>query len=67
MVPAPGNGELPFPSKLPDKFEELRNYLPKYEDFGFKKHEIRDKDERAALDFIGGEDAGLKRLDEYLW
>ena len=41
--------------------------MPKYEDFGFKKDEIKDKDDRAALDFVGGEDAGMARLKDYLW
>ena len=26
-----------------------------------------EKDKRACIDFVGGEDAGLKRLDDYVW
>ena len=58
---APGHGSLP----LPDGFKEHLEYLPKYEEFGFEKE--MEKDERAALDFKGGETEGLKRLMDYMW
>lgn len=40
-------------------------YMPEYEEFGFKK--VPEKDERAVLEFKGGETEGLKRLEDYLW
>lgn len=58
---APVHGSLP----LPDGFKEHLDYMPTYEEFGF--NEIMEKDERAALDFKGGESEGLKRLMDYLW
>ena len=37
-------------------------------DFGFSKQEVLAKeDPRACYNFVGGEDAGLKRLEEYLF
>ena len=38
--------------------------IPTIEDFG---HPSIEKDERGVLDFEGGETAGLKRLNHYLW
>lgn len=58
---APGHGSLP----LPEGFKEHLDYMPTYEEFGFEKH--MEKDERAALDFKGGETEGIKRLMDYLW
>ncbi len=57
----------PFPSPLkmpplPPGMEP--GELPKLEDFG---HEPFETDERAALNFRGGETAGLQRLHYYLW
>ena len=58
---APGHGSLP----LPEGFKEHLDYMPTYEEFGFEKH--IEKDERAALDFKGGETEGIKRLMDYMW
>ena len=60
-VRPPTKSSLP----LPGGFEEHMKYMPKYEEFGFEK--VMEKDERAALDFKGGETEGLKRLEDYLW
>ena len=41
--------------------------MPNLEDFGFSKEQITKKwDSRACYKFIGGEETGLKRLDEYV-
>ena len=37
--------------------------MPKLEDFGFKDYK---KDERSVLEFVGGEDAALDRLKNYM-
>jgi deoxyribodipyrimidine photo-lyase len=43
-------------------------FMPTLDDFEFSKEEIeKPKDNRACLDFIGGEDAGIERVNDYLW
>lgn len=56
---------LPSPSKMPPLSLRLdAGALPSLEDFG---HEDFELDYRSALDFRGGETAGLERLHYYLW
>lgn len=56
---------LPSPAELKPLSIKLRvGEIPTIEDFGHPPYE---KDERAALDFVGGESAGLERLMYYLW
>ena len=69
-VPAPKDGELPFPAdeSLSEEAKIARDYMPGYDVFGFKAkdHIVRDL-ERSSLDFLGGEEEGMKRLHHYLW
>jgi deoxyribodipyrimidine photo-lyase len=52
----------PTPASSSD--EILPGSLPETDSFGVSASE---SDDRAALDFVGGESAGLARLDEYVW
>ena len=37
-------------------------------DFGFTKADVEaPKDKRECYDFVGGEDAAMKRVKEYIW
>lgn len=41
--------------------------MPTLRDFGFSKAEIeKPKDKRACFNFVGGEEAAVKRLDDYV-
>jgi hypothetical protein len=41
--------------------------MPELLDFGFEKEEImKEKDKRACYNFIGGENKGLERMNEYI-
>jgi deoxyribodipyrimidine photo-lyase len=63
LLPTPGKKELPF-MKQKNTWKDI----PKLADFGFSKEEISKKpDSRACYDFHGGEDAGLKRIEEYIF
>ena len=67
LVPTPKKNELPFPSKPSKIIQGASKFMPTLKDFGFTKEEIETpKDKRACYDFIGGEDAGLKRCEEYI-
>lgn len=67
LLPTPVKGELPAPAKLADHEAQASKFEPKLEDFGFTKEEIsKGKDKRACYDFIGGEEHGLKRLEEWV-
>lgn len=64
-VRLPANNEMPLPMDLS---KDHLLYLPKPSEFGFKQSDFIKRDsERACLNFIGGETAGLERLNEYLW
>ncbi len=57
------------PLEVPDNFNYWTTKvevgeMPTLEDLGYESFEA---DERAVLDFKGGESAGLARLEEYLW
>ena len=58
---------MPIPERLDETISEGVKYLPTFDEFGFKEEEFIDADDRAALPFIGGEDAGLARLKDYIW
>jgi len=47
--------------------DEAFEYVPKLTDFGFMEEEIPKHDKRSCYQFVGGEDRGLKRLNEYLF
>ena len=66
-MPTPQPNDLPFPSSLDETMKPLLEYMPQLEDFGFEKEEIEHSfDERACLKFVGGEDQGFKRLNDYI-
>ena len=47
--------------------KESSAFFPTLKDFGFSKEDIeKPKDKRACYDFVGGEDAAVKRLNEYI-
>lgn len=53
------------PEKLPPFPDEFRNDVKfSLDDFGLTEPI---KDERAVMNFIGGEDEGLKRLNKFIW
>jgi len=69
MVREPKKGDLP-PIEAESKSElidEAFEYVPKLSDFGFKEEETPKYDKRSVYEFIGGEDRGLKRLNEYIF
>lgn len=56
---------LPIPNSMPALPEDVEiGDMPDYENFG---HQPFTQDSRAALQFKGGEAAGLERLRYYLW
>lgn len=56
---------LPVPSSLPVfDFDLDIGTLPTLEELGHQPFEV---DERAPMHYVGGETAGLNRLNEYLW
>ncbi len=56
---------LPVPSSLPVfDFDLDIGTLPTLEELGHQPFEV---DERAPIHYVGGETAGLNRLNEYLW
>eukprot|EP00352_Strombidinopsis_acuminata_P006678 CAMPEP_0176356872 /NCGR_PEP_ID=MMETSP0126-20121128/14341_1 /TAXON_ID=141414 ORGANISM="Strombidinopsis acuminatum, Strain SPMC142" /NCGR_SAMPLE_ID=MMETSP0126 /ASSEMBLY_ACC=CAM_ASM_000229 /LENGTH=168 /DNA_ID=CAMNT_0017710181 /DNA_START=382 /DNA_END=885 /DNA_ORIENTATION=- len=69
MLPNPKKGDLPpMPKKVITNSElisEALEYEPKMTDFGFKEEETPEHDKRSSCEFVGGEDRGLKRLNEY--
>lgn len=68
LLESPGKDELPMPAKLSDFEQKASKFMPKLEDFGFTKEEIERKvDERTCYKFDGSEEAGLKRLEEYVF
>jgi len=40
--------------------------MPDLKEFGFNDDYIK-KDPRSSLQFIGGENEGMKRLNDYIW
>jgi len=62
LVATPKKGDLVFPEN--DALKNSRNYMPTLKDLGF---ETPVHDNRSVLKFIGGESAGLKRIDEYIY
>jgi hypothetical protein len=68
LIPTPILGELPKSDKMTKTEGDASNFVPNLEDFGFTKEEIAKKwDKRSCYKFIGGEDSGLKRMDEYIY
>ena len=68
LLPTPLAGELPLPDYKTKDEVAASKFEPKLEDFGFTSEEIAKKwDTRSCYKFIGGEDNGLKRLDEYIF
>ncbi len=68
LLPTPKLGSLPFLEESTPLIEETSTSLPNLEDFGFLRSEIENsKDARASLDFIGGEEAALNRLQDYMY
>ena len=60
-------GDLPFCSIPTDMIEEGTIYFPKLEEFGFTKAEVtKSQDKRRIYPFHGGEEYGLKRMQEYI-
>ena len=72
LLPTPEKGSLPFIdlAKASDVEKTHLAFMPSIEkDFGFDKAEVEANskhDKRGCYEFIGGEDAGLKRLQEYI-
>ena len=72
LLPTPEKGSLPFIdlSKASNVEKTHLAFMPSIEkDFGFDKAEVEansNRDKRGCYEFIGGEDAGLKRLQEYI-
>lgn len=72
LLPSPKKGELPMVDNhiLSKTEKNALVYMPSIEkDFGFSKQELEEfakRDERGCYNFVGGEDAGLKRCDEYI-
>jgi deoxyribodipyrimidine photo-lyase len=68
LLPTPKSGDLPFLSKPCDIVKQGVNHMPTLADFGFSKEEISSfgNDKRACYKFVGGEDQGLKRIEEYI-
>lgn len=68
----PEAGSLPFMnmSNAQDFEQEAATFLPDLEsDLGFTEEEVKEtsvQDKRICYKFVGGEEAGLKRLDEYV-
>ena len=57
---------LPTPDQIPSSFDDLEmGQLPSIEKL--TDGQIADIDDRAAFHFPGGEDQGLKRLNDYIW
>mmetsp|Transcript_7085 Transcript_7085/g.5044 ORF Transcript_7085/g.5044 Transcript_7085/m.5044 type:complete len:113 (-) Transcript_7085:759-1097(-) len=69
MVPTPEKGDLPPMEAVTNSkvVEEAMQYEPKLTDFGFSADEKPTHDKRSCYKFIGGEEAGLKRLNEYIF
>ncbi len=65
-MPTPQKDELPG-IKTPTKTEiDAMKFVPDLiKDFGFTQIPVEDK--RACLQFTGGEEHGLKRLEDYLF
>lgn len=72
VLPSPDKGTLPSISAktVTDVEKKALSFLPSLDkDFGFSKEELKEfeeKDKRACYNFVGGEDAGLKRSNEYI-
>eukprot|EP00347_Sterkiella_histriomuscorum_P007375 403349181 len=68
LFPNPKNGDLPFIENPSDIMTKATIFSPQLEDFGFTKEQIAlGKDKRSVIEFIGGEDAALKRFKEYVY
>ena len=72
LMDTPEAGSLPFMnmSNAQDFEQEAATFLPDLEsDLGFTEEEVKEtsvQDKRICYKFVGGEEAGLKRLDEYV-
>lgn len=59
---------MPFCKKPSSVILEGMSYLPKLEEFGFTKEEVaQGADQRQCYPFHGGEEYGLKRMQEYIY
>ena len=59
---------LPWVAKSNKTIDDSVKYMPTLEDFGFTKAEVAKKwDSRACYKFKGGEEAGLERVNEYIF
>lgn len=73
LLPTPDKGQLPFidAAKVSDVLKTSISYMPSIDkDFGFDEAELEanaKRDKRGCYEFIGGEDAGLKRCHEYIY
>ena len=69
LLPTPKKGELPFPKNPSKDIDAAAKFMPDLvKDFGYEKDQVEaPKDKRECYDFRGGEDAGLKRVKEYIW
>jgi deoxyribodipyrimidine photo-lyase len=69
LLPTPKKGELPFVKNSTKDIDGAAKFIPDLvKDFGFTKEEVdAPKDKRECYNFVGGEDAGLKRVKEYVW
>jgi len=65
LVEAPKKGEMPFSKKFVDSGIE---FVPNLEDYGYSAEEReRPVDKRAVLKFVGGESAGIERVQTYIF
>lgn len=64
LLEAPKKGELPFVAKPGKEITDACSYLPSLKELGYG--DKFKKDSRQCYDFIGGEDHGLKRIQEYI-
>lgn len=66
-LPSPAKGELPYTSSPNAVAKNAKDYLPTLSDFGFSKAEIeKPVDKRSCYPFVGSEEAGLKRMNEFI-
>jgi len=72
LLPTPTKGQLPFIDlkTVTEVEKKALTYMPSLEkDFGFSQAEVQefqDRDKRGCYNFVGGEEAGLKRCKEYI-
>ena len=68
LLRTPGKGDLPGVASMTKIEAACSKYLPQLSEFGYGKKEIEKKwDGRACYKFMGGEDSGLKRMQEYIF